>query len=249
MALKDEIVPFIDCNGLVSPSVYLEGHPWGSDNGPMFTAEYYVMLKKLGQLTDQDAIDFNQKISQCITPEGLLCRVPIGKDDGLEGPDDQYGVLNGCMQLGITKIPRGILWCLIRYFGCLNNESPGTWTIKSFLARQSQLIACLVAASFPSWKNPLHIAIRFLFFPWFLYAAIGIAIAGMGQDLGNADYRRLPWHVWQTLKPVSLTCWLAGKIFTKRLYSQYPTGMRGVAELYYQKANPVHPFIEYWVTE
>lgn len=247
MALRDEISPFIDGNLLVAPSLVSPGTLKASDNGPMYTAEYYVMLKKLDQIFTEDVLDFQSRIGNCINPQGMLNRTPIGQDDGQEGPDDYLGVLNGCVQFGNTDIPRRFLKAVFKYQGALNNESPGTWTIQSFLIRQPQLLAAIVAASFPSWKNPLHILIRILSIPFFIYAAGCIAVAGLGDDHNDTDSRRLSWHLMQIMKPVSLLGWIASTIWLRRLYKDYgPTGMQAVASIYYQ---PGHPFAKYWVTE
>jgi hypothetical protein len=90
----------------------------------MFTAELYVTLQKLGQLVSQDYVDFQARIGQCINAEGMLCRVPIGQDDGQEQVDDYYGVFNGCKQMGNTKIPRQILLAMIKNLGFMDNVNP-----------------------------------------------------------------------------------------------------------------------------
>lgn len=247
MSLRTEIPPYIDGNGLVAPCLVPPNTLKGSDNGPMYTAELYVMYEKLGQLTDQDKLDYAQKIGQCVNSEGMLCRVPISQNDGQEQVDDYHGVLDGCMQMGNTKIPRRFLWALIKYLGFMDNVNPGShsnWS--AFMPRQIQLMACVMAASFPSCKNPLHVVIRLLCWPLFVFAAIIIATSSIDAPASNTDDRRLSWHLWQCTKPVSLLCWLAGKIWLKRLYKVYPNGMQGVAALYYQAG---HPFIKYWVTE
>lgn len=244
MALRDEIVIFLDKNGLVAPNRV--GPNGGSDNGPCFTSELYAMYKKSDQLTEQDKIDYAQKIGSCIDSNGLLNRVPIGQLDGQEGPDDYYAVLNGCKSMGNTSIPRKFLKSVVKYLGFLNNENPGKKTLSSFLVRQPQLLACMVAAAFPSFSNPLHFFIRLIAMPLFFIAAVSIAISCVNAPASDTDARRLAWHLWQCTKPVSLMCRLAGKLWLRRLYRTYPDGMKGVAKLYYQNG---HPFAKYWITE
>ncbi|CAK9253121.1 unnamed protein product [Sphagnum jensenii] len=249
MALRDEILPYVDGNDLVAPNPVSPGTLKGSDNGPMFTSEYFIMLLKLGQLIPSDTNDFQNRIGQCVNAAGMLCRVPASQDDGQEEVDDYYGVLNGCKQMENTSIPRTLLWSLIKHFGVMNNENPGQFQWRALMIRQPQLVACMVAAAFPSWKNPLHILARALCHPLFFYAAICTLIAGMTAPTSDTDTRRLSWHVWQCTKGVSLLCWLAGKVWLNRLYKQYgPTGMKAVAAIYYQP-HPVNPFSKYWVTE
>ena len=246
MALRDEIVPFIDGDGLVAPS--LSGGQWkSSDNGVMYSSEYYVMLQKLGQLTAQDLIDFDQKMKSCLSPEGILCRVPQPNVDGQEGPDDYFGLMNACVQLGNTDIPRKILWAFIRYFGFLNNDNPGTLTGSAFMARFPHLTACMVSAAFPSWKNPLHIIARLACFPIYVYAAIILLLGDSFTSVDDTDSRRLSWHQWQCLKGVSLLCKLGGRVWANRLYKDYGAdGMKTVAKIYYHDD---HPFGKYWITE
>lgn len=246
MALRDEIPPYVDGNRLVAPGLVNPGTLSASDNGPMFTSELYVMLQKLGQLVPQDSIDFQNRIGQCVDAQGMLCRVPVGQDDGLEQVDDYYGTLNGCMHMQNTVIPRQYLAALIKHLGFMDNQTHkiGNWS--AFLPRQPQLIASMIAAAFPGW-NPLHALIRALCWPLFAYASGSIAISCIGADPGDADSRRLSWHLWQSTAKVSLMCWLASKIWLWRLYGTYgDTGMQAVAKIYYTGD---HPFQRYWVTK
>jgi hypothetical protein len=247
MTLRSEIPKYIDGEGFVAPGLVSPGQFRGSDNGPSFSSEYYVMLNKLNQLVNQDISDFQAKIEANIDVGGLLNRhnVALG-DNGQEGPDDYFGVLSACKELGITDIPRQFLKAVWTYKGALNNEKPGTWSWRSFLIRQPQLVACMVAAAFPSWINPLHLICRTLAAPFFLAAAISLSISCIGAPLSDTDARRLAWHVQNTVKGMGPMCWLASKIWLKRLYKDFPDGMQDVAKIYYQTG---HPFGEYWVTE
>jgi|SRR5581483_2519735 len=246
MSLRDEITPYIDGNGLVAPGLVAVGAKQGSDNGPMYTSELYVMYEKLGMLTAQDKLDYAQKIGQCINSEGMLCRVPIGQDDGQEQVDDYYGVLNGCYTLGNTDIPRKFLKSVIKNWGFMDNENPGShsnWS--SFMPRQLQLMASLVSASFPGW-NPINILIRKGYGILYWYAAIVIFISCIGAPSSDTDSRRLAWHLIQSVENHSLLCKFAATVWYHRLYATYGSGMKGVAKLYYQAG---HPFAKYWVTE
>lgn len=247
MALRDEIVPYVDGNQLVAPALVTPGTQKASDNGPMFTSEWYAMLKKSGCLVSQDFADFQERIGQCVNPQGMLCRVPVGQDDGQEQVDDYYGTLNGCKQMGNTTIPRQYLVAMIKNLGFMDNVNPGShsnW--KSFMLRQPQLVGAMIAAAFPSWWNPLHILIRMLFSPFLYVAALTLLISCINAPASDTDARRLSWHLMQTTKGVSLMCWLASKVWLSRLYKDFPDGMIGVAKLYYQAG---HPFAKYWITE
>jgi hypothetical protein len=249
MGLREEVyASYIDCAGLVSP------HPCdpltiASDNGPMYTSEYYVMLKMNRLLTEEDKTKFECLISNCITWEGMLCRWPAWLGQQQEQVDDYYGVLNACKQLGITSIPRTVLWAAFKYLGALNNVTPGKWTADSFLIRQPQLVAAMVAASFPSRYHPGHLAARIVAFPFFLIAAITIAISCIGEPKENTDPRRLSWHLVQSTSSVSSLCWFGSILWYLRLASVYgQSGMQGVASIYY-KPEGSHPFAKYWVTK
>jgi len=215
----------------------------------MFTAEYYDILQKSGQLTNQDKIDFAQKINQCIYPQGILNRVPIGQTDSQEEVDDFYGALSGCKLLENTGMPRKFLAAMFKYGTFMDSTNPGKWgNWNAFMLRQPQLLACMVSAGFPSFIKPIDWIMRILAFPFYLYVAIVIALSCIGTDIGNTDARRLAWHLIQATAPTSLMCWLASKIWYSRLYSDYPAGMNDVAAIYYQPKN-TNPYSKYWITK
>jgi hypothetical protein len=247
VGIREDFSEYRDGNDLMTPNPVPPEVRQGSDNGCLFLSEYYIILARSNQLTDFDKIAYDTIIRSCINPNGTLSRVPVGQDDGLESVDDYYAVLNACMHLGNTGIPRTFLGSLIRHGGFMNNTSTFTWN--SFLARQPQLIAAMVAASFPSWKNPFHILLRCLALPLFVYAAIIIATSCIGTDPNSADPRRLSWHLMTNLRRVSALMVFASLFWYHRLYSVYgSSGMRNVAGIYYK---PVglnnNPYSKYWV--
>ncbi len=250
MGIRDDFKNYVDGNGLNTPlpGTWIAGQS-GSDNGTMFSSEFYIMLKKNGQLTDQDKLDYAQKIGQCIDPEGLLNRVPISQNDGLESFDDYYGTLNGCAELGNTDIPRKFLWAFIKYKGSMDNVLPGAWQWQDFLLRQPQLLAAMVSASFPSLLNPLHWLIRLIFCPFFLVSSIIIATSCMWTATNEADPRRLAWHLQNNTKKVSLLCYLASLIWIWRLNKDYANGMKDVAaEYYFPNGLNQNPYSKWWAT-
>jgi hypothetical protein len=210
----------------------------------MFTSEYFIMLKKNGNLDTWDLQDYQDRLYECIDGHGMLNRAPDDPDQ--EGPDDYYGVTNGCMEMGIVSAPRKFLWALIRYLGCLNNNAPGIWTLDSFLARQPQLVCSILSAAFPSIVNPLHWAIRILASPLYLISALVLAFSCIGAKPGDCDAWRLTWHLGNCVSKVSLMNWLAYKLWLWRLHKVCPNGMKDVAAGYYQPYGN-SPYSKWWV--
>ena len=245
MSLMSEIVPYLDRNGMVCPKLADPNAPYGSGNGVMYTSELYTLANMRGELAEDDKKRFFSIIQRCITFHGALNRTPVELNHDQEGPDDYYGLLNACMNLGNTEIPRTFLKCVIMNMGALNNEHPSKWTARSFLIRQPQLLLSMLVAAFPSRVNPLHYAIRILLLPLFVFSALLIATNGMFVDPKEVDTRRLGWHLAKTLSPVSLLCKIASAIRAKMIEVDYgPEGMKVVASRYYEEN---HPFARYWV--
>lgn len=250
MSIKDDFKSYIDGNGLNTPNLgNWTNDQFGSDNGPMYTSEMYIAIKKNNEITEQDKLDYNQKILECITSDGLLNRVPLGQEDGQDGPDDFYGVLNCCIELENTYIPGRLLSGCIKYLGFLNNENPGIKTLQSFLIRQPQLLAAIINSSFPSMLNPLHWLIRLLSFPLYLVAAVSIFISCTGTNIQDTDSRRLSWHLQNNMKKTSLMCKLASIFWLKRLKKDYSNEMKDVAAIYYSpKGLNNNPYSKWWIT-
>lgn len=239
--LRDEIKDYTDGDGLVAPGLS-KGAYRSSDNGVMFTSEYYIMLHKLMDIQTQDYKDYYQLIVACEEDIGLLCRAP--GDKGQEGPDDYYAVLSASQVLGIPEFASVILHYGYITKGWFNNENPGTiyrtdgktinW--EAFLWRQLQMwFAALCAARENRWYH----------LPLSIYSALVILYTGLRNlPKTDADSRRLCWHLIQATVPRSFLCRLASKVWYRKLYLDYPNGMRGVAQQYYQDG---HPFREYWV--
>ncbi len=245
--IRDDFKGYFDGNGLLAPGPVGPGTLSASDNGVMFLSEYITILKKSGELTQADIDYFHGHIDCCISSH-MLNRVPAGQSDGLEGPDDYLGVLNACRELGITDLPRDLLWGMIRYLGFMNNPDPGKFTEDSFLARQPQIIAAMVNASFPSMWNPFHYLMRHWAFFFYFCAAISIFVSCWNDPTSDTDGRRLSWHLMNNMKKNSVMCWIASYFWMKRLAKDYPgTLMQGVAALYYQP-NGNNPYQKYWIT-
>ncbi len=242
MSLREEIIPYVDGNGLVAPNVVPEGTMQGSDNGPMFTAEYYIMLNYRQEEAPafRDSAAFVELIQKCCSPPGNLMRAPGSVEQ--EQVDDFYGVLAACRVLSLYDwLPWNLAQDMLDHgwknWGSYNSLFTNKWTKESFMWRQPQLLAAMYAAADrQSWRT----------WPLFAYAALVIAISCIGVPVGRTDERRLAWLLIQAVAPVSRMCRLASRLWYRRLYRDYPDGMRGVAAIYYQGD---HPFKKYWVDE
>lgn len=242
MSIQDDFKPYWDGNGLLSPWPNLGKQ--GSDNGVMYTSEYIVMLAKTDQL--DKALIMLLNVQDCLQPNGMLQRVPYPLPSSQEGPDDYYALLNACYHTNNTDIPRRILHAVLEYYGFLNNNNPGKKTLSSFLIRQPQLLAAIVSASFPKW-NITHTLIRSMILPAYVITAIVIATSCTLASPTDTDARRLAWHLIQVTTPTSILCKLASKLWYKRLYKQFPNGMKDIATMYYHPSN--NPWTKWWITE
>lgn len=270
MSLMDEMVPYTDGNSLACPNPVPPYTLQGSDNGPSFESEKTVIAVRRKELSERDRMIYLAKMASCLTPDNLLCRVPyvqiqLGRCPNTQSPpDDHYALFNGMRHVKNTVIPRLMLKAAWRFKGFMNNVEPGKRTGQSFLYRQPPLVAALVSACFPSWKNPLHILARLAAFPFYLLAALEIARSCYGEPVGSTDPRRLSWHLIQTVKDHSLLCKLASRIWYSRLRHDYfeaylatQNAMRGVAAIYYHGRiieqlggmidREPHPFAKYWI--
>lgn len=216
---------YITSTGLVCPS-----KGGGSNNGVLYTSEYYLLLFLNGELTDDDQAKYGVVMTSCFKQPGLLSRNPDGSGGG-EGPDDYYGLAAAADAIA-PWIACDVLKYGYKHFGSFNNEDPGKWTSKSFLWRQIQLYCCFKWAAGET-PNPL----------FRLYVAISIAVAGFRTPTSDTDARILSWLVIHVAAKKSATCRVAANIWRKRLLKDYPNGMRDVASLYFGVGSP---FSIYW---
>lgn len=101
MSLQSDIVPYTDLDGLVSvyamnPKVYRS-----TDNGPLFTATYYVLIKLLGETSFLDTIKYAGLISSCVGLDHQLHRAP--NDTSQDEADDYLGVYSANLLLGVRS--------------------------------------------------------------------------------------------------------------------------------------------------
>ncbi len=91
MSLRESIVPYVDGNGLVAPSLFPPGTQRASDNGPLFTAIYHLLLHNTQETIPGDETVFRNLVSQCIRSDLELHRAP--GDSSPDEIDDYLGVL------------------------------------------------------------------------------------------------------------------------------------------------------------
>jgi hypothetical protein len=104
VSLRDEIVPYKQTTGLVSNVVSIGQHRT-CDNGPLFTAEYIILLHLVNESTFKDDVLFDLDIHDC-SKGGYLHRAP--DDTSPDAPDDHHGVLAAYNVLGLKppfKVP------------------------------------------------------------------------------------------------------------------------------------------------
>lgn len=96
MALNDEIIPYLDGNGLVCNIIPPAGTIRGSDNGVLFSSQ---LLHLLNNSTQEPYLS---AILKCIGADGQLHRAP--DDTSVDAPDDHYGFLS----LGVRPVKLAI---------------------------------------------------------------------------------------------------------------------------------------------
>jgi len=243
MTLREEIKPYIDGYGLVSPAVVPKGAMRSCDNGTSFLSEYHILLKRRGEdriTSGGDAWDWSHTIRRCMQEPGLTVRAP--GDRASDSPDNTLAILSAAQVLGVPSIAIEMLRYGRKHRGWFNPEKPGSIFHKNsysiywetFLWRQLQLLTATVAVAGKLRRHHL---------PLVMYTASIILITGLRNiPLSDTDARRGCWHLIQAMKRHSWLCKKASEVWYKKLYKDFPTGMRGVAALYYEKG---HPFQKY----
>jgi hypothetical protein len=112
MSLKQEIVPYVDGNGLVAPSLVPAGVMRGSDNGPMFTSEYIIMVHRNNEMDVNTFSNYIIEIHKCIGSDGHLHRAP--GDTSQDEYDDNIATLAGYAEFGLS-VPFTLPLALCRF--------------------------------------------------------------------------------------------------------------------------------------
>jgi len=236
--LKEEIKLYKDNQGYVNPYLVNTSQGRQSDNGTMFSSEYYIMLSKRQEDTERDADEWEVLIAKCMPIPGLTVRYP--GDIAIDAPDNIYAILAASKVLNRPHVAKSMLDYGFKHRGYYNIETP-TWNWAGLQWRQLQMIFAMLCASntYKWWK--------FWYWPLELYSALAIAISCMNTPTYETDPRRLNWLFIQSVKEDSLLCRLATKVWFKRLKKDYDVtenAMRVVAKTYYQDD---HPFAKFWM--
>jgi hypothetical protein len=228
--LRDEIKPYTDELGLISPVAGQE-----SGNGLLYLAEYIVIQYLSKELSNDDYDHFTAALIACEKEPGRLDR---GVSPDQEGPDDYLGVLVAAYITVCPDVAEDIIDYGWKHFGFFNNEQPGTFTHKdgrfnwsAFLARRLELV-CL--AYWVAQKRPI--------LPLVIYTALYIFFNSRNTDLMDASPRFIGWMLIQVAKQKSWLCKLATKIWERRLMKDYKAGMKTVSAVYF---GAEHPFTKY----
>jgi len=134
MSLLDEILPYIDGNGLVSPSRVPPGVIRASDNGPLFSSQLIHMIEDRSP-SQQEMSSILYPIKRCIDENGYLHRAP--DDITFGNPDNHYGVLSVGF---VLKLPSACWHPALIYMNELNKGN-------LFIRILSPLIALIIAMS------------------------------------------------------------------------------------------------------
>lgn len=210
---------YLDGNGLMSNSPVPPGTIRASDNGPLFSSQYALILLHQLEMTPDVELDYQKAIAACIDVNGNLHRAP--GDTSEDAPDDYYGVSAAFSQLNVksnVKLPFN-LW------------------------RQPQLLFAVMASNqtLSRWK--------FWQWSLAIYTALVVLTSDINVDPGNTDARILAWLLIQATAPHSTLVSLAAHIWYNRLYAAYPNGMNDVAAIYFQPNGlNNNPYSKYWVT-
>jgi len=242
MGLKDEISAYRDADGLVCNHRVEPGQVNSSGNGVLYTSLYFLLLKRRGELTPEDQLDYLSVMRSCEVPgfPGLLKRGPNQNDE--ESHDDYTGACAGLAKLSPgwafrilahgrarwVKTPSSIL---VNY--SYSVVIPGAWGgIKPWLGRMRQVVAHMhwAAGETPPWYDRLV---------WVMAVAFG-KLDGKDQDAALMN-----WLLIETISaPNRLELWALNR-WTRRFQKSGWGSMRAVVQRALSN-DPSHPIVRYW---
>lgn len=264
MSLREDIAAWLDPYSMVAPNSTRV-----SNNGVLYSSEFYVLLAMRGELMGWDSAAFTQLISaQCELEPGLIRRNPGCADQ--EGPDDYIGLMAAYWHLGLWRKAREVVdygskstrvgpFTLHWFFNNVEagtpweqaQEDPGRPWYLNLVDRLYAPTGKRFNASAWLGRQPQLIS-HFLWCAelkpaWWrrLWAAVTVMLAH-SKPVDDVDSRILSWLcIW----PAYERCWMmraAATWFLMDLHEQYPGGMQGV---FSHDFEPTHPIARYAVDQ
>lgn len=222
-SFTEEMTSYFGEDGLVMPR---KASP--SNNGVLYTAIYMMIAERIGEYENIRIPRIADAFNPLIVQPGLIRRSKTCADQ--EGPDDYVGFLAVAHLYYYVWAEEFLAYGWSNY-GCYNNVDPGQFTWSAFLWRQPQLIA---HAKYAAYERPNV----FLRFAWIMT----ILLAGFRSPPSNTDARTLSWLLIQVWDGNGFFCKLAVNAWKKRLFRDYPCGMKDVFRIYF---GDEHPFTTY----
>jgi len=215
----------IDQYGLVT----LVGQPEGSDNGVLFSTQYLLLSKKLGEpflAKEQGAVCL--AIESCFDYDRAVTRRnPHNLDQ--DSPDNTIAMAGYSTVYNNRDIAKALYWRHWPLF-VYKTDSNAPLTTRAWLGRQIGLIGYLQACA-GTWINPLRL----------LILAIGCYITS-NADLHSTSDRLLTQLIMDTLP----NKWYTRPLITwwnNKIAKQYPLGINDVVYTYF---GPQHVFTQVW---
>lgn len=125
-----------------------------SDNGALFTTEYYLCLKRHNQILPEDINSYHNLMAQLISPTGLTYRQPGFL--AIDSPDNLIAFAIGSKVFGCDFAERIIKYgksTFPRYL--YNNVEPGKFCFQAWMGRQPGLIGFIKYCA-NKWVNPFE---------------------------------------------------------------------------------------------
>lgn len=232
---------YVDEQGLVSPFRIESPKFQASGNGLAYSALYYLLLWKNGQITQEDRLNFSTLIMACSPKElGLIQRSP--SDDTQQTHDDLLYMAIACWALGLRAPASLVINHLCENFGIYNTENPGSIRAKDgridfgvFLPRHLDMMCALKWAEGEKAAYPLR-----------AFLAYRISQTMKGRPFGDTNGIIKVY----ALSHMALGCggrlerWAVNK-FNAEVARAYPGGMKQAFEIYFNDPTSEieHPFI------
>lgn len=199
-----------------------------SDNGALWTTEYYLCLKRLGILTGYDLDEYEDIMNQLIDSEGFTYRQPGLKV--IDSPDNLIAFAVGSKAFGCDFAKRILRYgrtTFPRYV--YNPKDPGKFKLEAWMGRQPGLIGFLKLSA-DEWVNP---------FEW-LFLYVGIFLTMKKPFLDTSDKLLTELIVEQL--PDSFMSGFVKRKWREYLEKNY-NGINGVVSIFFTGENP---FKKWW---